>query len=100
MARNLISIKKYPPQYPSNAFLVSLHKMISCDALMLERDIFWCDLINIGPIEFSAYLHGLSDTDFLACILFCRTEFDLNDVEVIAFRKACIINVYKMCATA
>ena len=42
---------------------------------------------DIGPIEFSAYLHSLTDEDFLACILWCHTDFDLTKMNGLCFKR-------------
>ena len=75
---------------------ISLHHVSRCK---YKREKNWCDLINIGPIEFSAHLHTLTEIYFLANIVSCRSDFNLNGDERTIFQQACLINVYAMCRT-
>ena len=78
---------------------ITLDIIASCESMQTQREKCWCDLINIGPIEFSAHLHSLTEIYFLANILSCRSDFNLNGDERTIFQQACLINVYAMCRT-
>ena len=67
--------------------------------MQTQREKCWCDLINIGPIEFSAHLHSLTEIDCLANIVSCRSDFNLNGDERTLYQQACLVNVYAMCRT-
>ena len=45
-----------------------VNAMTSCDYLVDTRDNFWCDIINLNPITFSAYLGCLSDDELCTVI--------------------------------
>ena len=56
------------------------------------RDELWCEIINIGPIEFSAALHQMDDLNLVMTLLACDSErfFDLSKSDSDLFSALCV----------
>ncbi|CAC5393982.1 unnamed protein product [Mytilus coruscus] len=76
-----------------------IHAISSCDYLSDIRDEFWCELLCINPITFSAFLGSLADEDFCYILLSCETEFELDCEQKKRFQFLCVTYVYKFCKT-
>ena len=76
-----------------------IHIVSTCSSINSTRDAFWCDIINIGPIDFSATLHSLDDTNLALILLSCDSErvFKLSPNDAETFSITCIHYLYKMC---
>ena len=71
-----------------------VHIIASCPS-----DELWCEIINIGPIEFSAALHQMDDLNLVMTLLACDNErfFDLSKSDSDLFSALCVSFIYKMC---
>jgi len=73
------------------------HAMARCDYLQDSREEMWLELINVGPIEFSAYLHSLSSEDFTICVLSCRPYFTLETADTKLFAEIAVRYTHRLC---
>ncbi|CAG2187884.1 unnamed protein product [Mytilus edulis] len=76
-----------------------IHAISSCDYLSDIRDEFWCELLCLNPITFSAFLGSLNDEDFCYILLSCETEFELDCEQKKRFQFLCVKYVYRFCKT-
>ncbi|CAG2233240.1 unnamed protein product [Mytilus edulis] len=76
-----------------------IHAISSCDYLSDIRDEFWCELLCLNPITFSAFLGSLDDEDFCYILLSCETEFELDCEQKKRFQFLCVKYVYRFCKT-
>ena len=77
-----------------------VHIIASCPSVITIRDELWCEIINIGPIEFSAALHQMDDLNLVMTLLIaCDSErfFDLSKSDSDLFSALCVSFIYKMC---
>jgi hypothetical protein len=76
-----------------------VHIIASCPSVITIRDELWCEIINIGPIEFSAALHQMDDLNLVMTLLACDSErfFDLSKSDSDLFSALCVSFIYKMC---
>ena len=76
-----------------------IHIISSCSSINSTRDKFWCDIINIGPIDFSVTLHGMDNTTQALTILSCDSDrfFELSHDESECFAINCVQYIYRMC---
>lgn len=75
-----------------------VHIIASCPSVII-RDELRCEIINIGPIEFSAALHQMDDLNLVMTLLACDSErfFDLPKSDSDLFSALCVSFIYKMC---
>ena len=69
---------------------IVIHIMCSCDRLGDVREQLWESLISIDPIDFSVYLDSLTPELFIATMLSCDTEYDLDDTNRNYLTRICI----------
>lgn len=77
-----------------------VHMIAQCSSLVDTRDMFWTDLIAIGPIELSTSLHQMDDINLTLTILSCDSDKvyeDLHQDEKDNFTCTCIKYIYKLC---
>ena len=76
-----------------------IHILTSCFRVASLRDELWCEIVNIGPIEFSVVLHNMDDTKLALAILSCDSDrfFDLNQDDSEKYSLICVSYIYKMC---
>jgi hypothetical protein len=76
-----------------------VHRIASCPSGITIRDELWCEIINIGPIEFSATLHQMDDLNLVMTLLSCDSErfFDLSKSDSDLFSALSVSFIYKIC---
>lgn len=77
-----------------------VHILTQCNSLMETRDIFWMELINIGPIEFSTSLHQKDDLDLTLTLLSCnsdKVDDNLQIDEKDKFTITCVRFIQRLC---
>lgn len=73
---------------------LTIHISLNCNETELLRDQFWCFIIDQFDINFSVYLHSLSDYDVIHVLMGGSIEFDMHqkDRELFAIRAAQFIH--------
>ena len=70
----------------------------SCPSVITIRDELRGEIINIGPIEFSAALQQMDDLNLVMTLLACDSErfFDPSKSDSDLFSALCVSFIYKM----
>ena len=76
-----------------------IHILAQCSSVNTTRDLFWMELINIGPIDFSATLHQMNDTRLSLTLLSCnsKTFYELEQCDADVFTYLCVKFIHKLC---
>lgn len=77
-----------------------IHAISACDYLDEIRDSFWCEIIDIDPIDFSVFLASLGDRELCYCLLSCRSsDFELEQGQEEIFQQICVRYIYRFGTT-
>jgi len=76
-----------------------IHIIATCSSVRSIQDELWCEIINIGPIEFSVVLHSMNETNLALNILSCNSDcfFELSPDDSERFSVTCVRYIYRMC---
>ncbi len=73
-----------------------VHAVTSCDFADDVRDEFWCEIIDINPIDFSVFLANKNEEELCYYLLSCCSDqFDLEPCELETFQLICLRYIHR-----